>query len=156
MGTPEHFPASPNLPRSGRPVGRVIVAPDVDPSGPALFEWELRAEEWSDLHPHDEFVYVIDGELVVESGGTAITAGAGSVVKVPGGARGTYRAPLFARVLSVYGPRPVEVHDAQGRLRRLDEGCASCGSPSAPWVDSPEGRIRMCPSCAVLHGLGCP
>jgi hypothetical protein len=35
-------------------------------------------------------------------------------------------------------------------------GCASCGSPHASTMDTPEGPARLCPPCATLHGLGCP
>jgi uncharacterized cupin superfamily protein len=105
--------------RPGRPTGRVIVAPGRDPSGPAFFEWELRAEEWSDEHPHDEWVYVLDGELHVSSGGSQVVAAPGALVRVPAGGRGTYRAPVYARVLSVYGPRPDGAHDPRGVLRGL-------------------------------------
>ena len=34
--------------------------------------------------------------------------------------------------------------------------CLSCGSATAVWFSTPEGRARLCPPCATLHGLGCP
>lgn len=114
---PQLFPPAPLRRRPGRPTGRAIVPAELDPSGPAFFEWELRGEEWSDEHPHDEWVYVLDGELSVESGGTAVTCTTGALVCVPAGARGTYRAPVHARMLSVYGPRPAESLDSRGVLR---------------------------------------
>jgi len=117
--TPELFPPAPLLDRPGRPTGRTIVPPELDAAGPAFFEWELRGEEWSDEHPHDEWVYVLDGELIVESDGTSVTCTTGALVRVPAGSRGTYRAPVHARMLSVYGPRPPEAQDPKGVLRRL-------------------------------------
>jgi RimJ/RimL family protein N-acetyltransferase/uncharacterized cupin superfamily protein len=117
---PELFDTEPLRQRDGRPVGRVIVPPDADPHGPAFFEWELRAQEWSDEHPHDEWVYVLEGELHVVADGITVVAVPGALVRVPSGSRGTYRAPVFARMLSVYGPRPVNPGDTHGLLRDLD------------------------------------
>ena len=40
---------------------------------------------------------------------------------------------------------------------QVDDGvCASCGAPHARTWSTPEGPARLCPSCATLHGLGCP
>lgn len=120
MAVPELVPPSPVLPRPGRPDGRVVLAPDpAVPERLAFFEWELRGEEWSDEHPHDEFAYVLEGELHVTVDGTTVVAGAGALVRVPAGSRGAYAAPVYARLLSVYGPRPAGEHDARGALRRL-------------------------------------
>ena len=94
LPAPELFDATPMRTRPGRPVGRVIVSAEPDPAGPAFFEWELRAQEWSDEHQHDEFVYVLDGELHVTVDGTTVVAGPGAVVKVPAGTRGFYAAPV--------------------------------------------------------------
>lgn len=116
---PELHAAEPLRERAGRPVGRVIVPPDHDPSGLAFFEWQLRAQEWSDEHDHDEWVYVLDGELQVEADGVQVVAGPGALVRVQAGSRGAYRAPGHARVLSVYGPRPSHAADARGALRDL-------------------------------------
>jgi uncharacterized cupin superfamily protein len=115
--TPELFPSAPLLDRPGRPTGRTIVASELDASGPAFFEWDLSGEEWSDEHPHDEWVFVLDGELVVESGGASVTCTPGALVRVPAGSRGIYRAPVHARMLSIYGPRPSGPLDAKGVLR---------------------------------------
>lgn len=73
-------------------------------SEPALFEWELRAEAWTDEHPHTEYNFVIEGCLFVESGGVTVEAHAGDVVLVPAGAIGKYWAPEYARLLAIYGP----------------------------------------------------
>jgi mannose-6-phosphate isomerase-like protein (cupin superfamily) len=73
-------------------------------SEPALFEWELTAESWTDEHPHSEYNFVIEGQLFVESGGVTVEAQTGDVVRVPAGAVGTYWAPEYARLLAIYGP----------------------------------------------------
>jgi mannose-6-phosphate isomerase-like protein (cupin superfamily) len=71
---------------------------------PALFEWELSGESWTDQHPHSEYNFVIEGQLFVESGGVTVEALAGDVVRVPAGAVGKYWAPNYARLLAIYGP----------------------------------------------------
>ena len=71
---------------------------------PAMFEWELSAESWTDQHPHSEYNFVIEGQLFVESGGVTVEARAGDVVRVPAGAVGRYSAPKYARLLAIYGP----------------------------------------------------
>ena len=116
---PQLFGAEPIRERPGRPTGRVIVPAELDPAGPAFFEWELRAQEWSDEHLHDEWVYVLDGELHVEADGVVVVGTTGALVRVPAGSRGTYRAPVHARILSVYGPRSPHPADAHGVLRSL-------------------------------------
>jgi len=73
-------------------------------SEPALFEWELTAESWTDEHPHSEYNFVIEGQLFVESGGVTVEAHTGDVVQVPAGAVGKYWAPTYARLLAIYGP----------------------------------------------------
>jgi hypothetical protein len=87
------------------PKCRVIIAPASGGwSEPALFEWELRQESWTDEHPHSEYNFVIEGQLFVESGGVTVEATAGDVVQVPAGAVGRYWAPNYARLLAIYGP----------------------------------------------------
>jgi mannose-6-phosphate isomerase-like protein (cupin superfamily) len=89
----------------GKPKCRVIRPPVAGGwSEPAIFEWELTAEIWTDEHPHSEYNFVIEGQLFVESGGVTVEAQAGDVVRVPAGAVGTYSAPKYARLLAIYGP----------------------------------------------------
>jgi mannose-6-phosphate isomerase-like protein (cupin superfamily) len=103
--TPTKYPKTEFAPRSGLPNCRPIIAPA--PGGwtePALFEWELRGEAWTDEHPHSEYNYVIEGQLFVEAGGVTVEAVAGETVVVPPGATGKYWAPVYARMLAIYGP----------------------------------------------------
>jgi mannose-6-phosphate isomerase-like protein (cupin superfamily) len=88
-----------------KPKCRVIIPPV--PGGwsePALFEWELTAEAWTDAHPHSEYNFVIEGQLFVAAGGVTLEAQAGDLVRVPAGAVGRYWAPKYARLLAIYGP----------------------------------------------------
>ena len=73
-------------------------------SEPAFFEWELRAESWTDEHPHSEYNFVLEGEVFISSGGLTVTAKTGDVVRVPAGAVGRYWTPTYARLLAIYGP----------------------------------------------------
>lgn len=73
---------------------------------PVLSEWELRDARWTDRHEHDEFNYVLEGELHVESDGVTVTGHAGDVVRVPAGSTGRYWTTSYARMLAVYGPNP--------------------------------------------------
>lgn len=88
-----------------RPKCRVIMPPlQGGWTEPALFEWELTGEAWTDQHPHSEYNFVIEGQLFVESGGVTVEAQAGDVVQVPAGAVGRYWTPNYARLLAIYGP----------------------------------------------------
>jgi mannose-6-phosphate isomerase-like protein (cupin superfamily) len=91
------------------PSCRAIIAPaETGWTEPAMFEWELKSESWTDEHPHCEYNYVIEGQLFVESGGVTVEALAGDVVRVPAGAIGRYWATGYARLLAIYGPNPGE------------------------------------------------
>lgn len=90
---------------TGKPRCRAIVPPGTGArSEPAIFEWELRGEAWTDLHPHSEYNFVIEGRLCVEAGGVVVEAGVGELVHVPAGTAGRYWAPQYARLLAIYGP----------------------------------------------------
>ncbi len=71
-----------------------------------LSEWELERAGWTDTHPHDETNIVIEGELYVESGGETVIARPGDTVVVKAGQTGSYWAPVYARMIGVYGPNP--------------------------------------------------
>lgn len=75
-------------------------------SGPIISEWELVGEAWTDEHAHDEFAYVLEGQLFVESDGVTVEANQGDMVCVPAGSIGRYFAPKYARMLGIYGPNP--------------------------------------------------
>lgn len=75
-------------------------------SGPIISEWELTGEAWTDEHTHDEFAYVLEGQLHVESEGVTVVANVGDMVCVPAGSIGKYYAPQYARMLGIYGPNP--------------------------------------------------
>ena len=104
MNAPLKIPRAELGGRNG-PRCRTILPPS--PGGwqePVLFEWELKAESWTDEHPHTEYNFVIEGELFVECGGVTVEARAGDVVRVPAGSAGRYWAPAYARLLAIYGP----------------------------------------------------
>ncbi len=87
------------------PSCRDIIAAQADGwTEPAIMEWELKGESWTDWHPHVEYNYVIDGQLFVESGGVTVEARGGDLVRVPAGTVGRYWAPKYARLLAIYGP----------------------------------------------------
>jgi mannose-6-phosphate isomerase-like protein (cupin superfamily) len=73
---------------------------------PPISEWTLTEAGMSDLHPHEESAFVLEGELHVEVDGHTVIAGVGDYVTVPAGSTGRYWAPKHARMLSVYGANP--------------------------------------------------
>ena len=104
MGAPEKFPKVGFVARGG-PNCRTIIPPAQGAwTEPAVFEWELQAESWTDEHPHTEYNYVIEGQVFVESAGVTVEARAGDLVRVPAGVAGRYWAPNYARLLAIYGP----------------------------------------------------
>ena len=105
---PTIFPRGPYPAREGSTCRTIIAPVETGWTEPAMFEWELKAESWTDQHPHCEYNYVIEGQLFVDSGGVTVEALAGDVVRVPAGATGRYWAPRYARLLAVYGPNAGE------------------------------------------------
>lgn len=69
-------------------------------------EWELGASSYADQHPHDEVNYVLEGRLVVECDGDTVELGPGEAAQVLAGSAARYSAPVYARMLYVYGPNP--------------------------------------------------
>lgn len=86
----------------------------------ALSEWELDRAGWTDLHPHDEVNVVIEGELHVESNGETVIAGPGDTVIVKAGQTGSYWAPVYARMIGVYGPNPEGAESDYVRYWNID------------------------------------
>ena len=122
-GAPEKFPKVEFVARNGPNCRAIIPPPQGGWTEPAVFEWELRAESWTDEHPHTEYNYVIEGVLFVESEGVTVEAHAGDLVRVPAGVAGRYWAPAYARLLAIYGPSKGEPSRrlAYERLGKLGE-----------------------------------
>lgn len=81
-----------------------------EPVGPwndfILSEWELTASGWEDFHPHTETNFVLEGELHIESGGETVILKPGDAARVNPGQLGRYSAPVYARMVTIYGPNP--------------------------------------------------
>lgn len=77
-----------------------------------LSEWELEACSWEDFHPHSETAFVLEGELHIESEGKTVILKPGDSARVNPGGVGRYWAPVYARMVTIYGPNPegVESH----------------------------------------------
>ena len=85
-----------------KPKCRVIIPPlQGGWSEPAVFEWELTAESWTDEHPHSEYNFVIEGQLFVESGGVTLEAQHG---RLRAGSRRRGRQVLGAKVCAACLP----------------------------------------------------
>jgi mannose-6-phosphate isomerase-like protein (cupin superfamily) len=84
-----------------------------------LSEWELEGIGWADRHPHDEINVVIEGELHVECEGETVVVGPRGTVLVPAGKLGRYSAPVYARMIAVYGPNPTGAKTEDGEYYDL-------------------------------------
>ena len=81
--------------------------PDVGPWDDfILSEWELEACAWEDFHPHSETNFVLEGELHIESEGTTVILKPGDAARVNPGRPGRYWAPVYSRMVTIYGPNP--------------------------------------------------
>ncbi len=69
-------------------------------------EWELAAAQWTDEHPYDEYNFVLEGELHVETNGEIAIARVGDLVRVTANSQGRYFAPQHARMLAIYDRNP--------------------------------------------------
>lgn len=80
-----------------------------------LSEWELEACAWEDFHPHSETAFVLEGELHIESEGKTVILKPGDSARVNPGRLGRYWAPVYARMVTIYGPNPegLESHSFQ-------------------------------------------
>ena len=75
-------------------------------AGVVLGGWGLERGWLQDRHPQDEINYVLEGELVVTCAGAVHRLRTGDTIRVPGGLAARYEAPVYARMLFVYGPNP--------------------------------------------------
>jgi mannose-6-phosphate isomerase-like protein (cupin superfamily) len=89
-------------PRDGRP--RITGGRPVRTDELVLGEWSLTAAAWTDRHGHEETNWVLEGELHVTCDGRTEVVTPGCAVVVPPGALARYAAPVYARMLFVYGP----------------------------------------------------
>ncbi|MFC9350506.1 cupin domain-containing protein [Arthrobacter sp. NPDC057013] len=71
-----------------------------------LSEWELESCGWQDFHPHSETNFVLEGELHIECDGQTVILRPGDSARVNPGRTGRYWAPVYARMVTVYGPNP--------------------------------------------------
>ncbi|MFC9333081.1 cupin domain-containing protein [Arthrobacter sp. NPDC057009] len=71
-----------------------------------LSEWELEACGWEDFHPHTETNFVLEGELHIQSEGKTVILKPGDAARVNSGQLGRYWAPVYARMVTTYGPNP--------------------------------------------------
>jgi ethanolamine utilization protein EutQ (cupin superfamily) len=96
-------PAAPLTASTERPrmAGREAVATT---AGLMLGEWSLTRAAWTDRHRHEEVNHVLEGELLVTCDGATVVLPAGASVVVPAGSLARYEAPVYARMLFVYGP----------------------------------------------------
>ncbi|WP_240690007.1 cupin domain-containing protein [Arthrobacter sp. PAMC25564] len=94
-----------------------------NPVGPwddfILSEWELEACAWEDFHPHTETNYVLEGELHIESGGKTVILKPGDSARVNPGRKGRYWAPVYARMITIYGPNPEGLESHSFRYSEL-------------------------------------
>jgi mannose-6-phosphate isomerase-like protein (cupin superfamily) len=105
-----HVPAADPRSEQGEPSGsrcRWLLGPPPESwTDFVLSEWELERTGWSDRHPHDEINIVVEGELHVECEGETVVVGPRGTVLVPAGKLGRYSAPVYARMIAIYGPNP--------------------------------------------------
>jgi quercetin dioxygenase-like cupin family protein len=94
--------AGPIGPRPGRP--RVSGRRSISTDELVVGEWCLAAAAWTDRHQHEETNWVLEGELRVTCAGRTEIVGPGHAVIIPPGALARYEAPVYARMVFVYGP----------------------------------------------------
>jgi ethanolamine utilization protein EutQ len=89
----------------GMELARVITTPATTSLGGGFsrFTGEAVLADWT--LRYDEVFYVIEGELVIESGRETIHGGPGEVILIPAGATVTYRAGPGTKVFFVLHPR---------------------------------------------------
>jgi mannose-6-phosphate isomerase-like protein (cupin superfamily) len=128
-------PATEPMSEPGEPAGsrcRWLLGPPPESwTDFVLSEWELERTGWSDLHPHDEINIVVEGELHVECEGQSVVVGPRGTVRVPAGKVGRYSAPVYARMLAIYGPNPTGAKTEYGEYWDLGH------------ADPPDGSVTV-------------
>lgn len=99
---------------------RIFGSPQASWTRPVFMEWELSCAAWTDTHPYDEFNFILEGELHVESGEQVVVARPGDLVRVGAGTEGRYFAPVHARMLAIYDRNPAGAPSTFGGLEQLD------------------------------------
>jgi ethanolamine utilization protein EutQ len=89
----------------GMELGRVITTPATTSLGGGFsrFTGEAVLADWT--LRYDEVFYVIEGELVIESGQETVRGGPGEVILIPAGTTVTYRAGAGTKAFFVLHPR---------------------------------------------------
>ena len=64
----------------------------------------MTAAAWTDRHEHEEINYVLEGELHVTCDDVVRIVRPGEAVVIDAGSVARYAAPVYARMLYVYGP----------------------------------------------------
>jgi len=88
---------------------------------PVLSFWELTGEAWTDHHAQIEWDYIIEGQLFLEVDGVEMEFNKGDIARIPPGKLGRYRAPVYAKMLAVYGPNPAGVMVENQKLTKFSE-----------------------------------
>ncbi len=104
-------------PRPGRE--RLRGGRRIDTEEIAIGEWSLTAASWTDRHRHEETNWVLEGELHVNCEGRTAVVQPGHAVIVPPEVLATYWAPVYARMLFIYGPSDDGHTASDGRYEEL-------------------------------------
>lgn len=100
---------------------RIFGSPRQSWTQPVVMEWELTGVQWVDEHPHDEFNFILEGQLHVESDGELVVAHVGDFVRVVAHSRGRYFAHGHARMLAIYDHNPDGKTSTVAGLEPLNE-----------------------------------
>lgn len=84
-----------------------------------LSEWELHSCAWEDFHPHTETNFVLEGELHIESNGKTVILRPGDAARINPGRTGRYWAPVYARMVTIYGPNPKGLESHSFRYSKI-------------------------------------
>jgi quercetin dioxygenase-like cupin family protein len=124
-----------------------------------IVDWTLLRQEVCDVHPYDEFAYVLEGTLVMESGGQSVEVRAGEAAVVPAGSIGRYWTPGHVRMISLGGPNPEKAESTFFGARSLDDDSAplavdAAAAPAAVREAPPQRLPRVALPGASRHRFG--